>query len=359
MRAIAVAIGAILPWLLYALGLTIGLTPAAAILPPIWSSFENATVIHSSFVLLDQFLLVGIMGCLIAYIKARHSQSGSAIRMWSTLSGVSCAVAVGTKWTGICLLVSIALDTALLLYRRKQDLLNIFIRVLWFFAAFLCVYCAAWALHEALIINKHYAVNFQGWASVPSIFFDRLVWNHWSMIQGHLSIGPTDTFGSKWWQWLAGYRPLLFWQTDNATMYFFPNPIVWSGSIAFSALIFATLKIGKLMGIKMPSLQTKDISLLILTTAAANYLPNIFARRVLYLYHFLPTLSLMMIYNVWIMQQLNWVLPSRHQFARRVYIAAIVVPVGFFILTLPFSHGIVVKWGEVLKSMLEFQLPWR
>lgn len=359
MRSITAVVGSLVPMTVFALVAVMGGTAPVAFLAATLVSLENAVALHSSFVLLDQFLLLGIFGSLLFYILALHSHSGRRMVGLTVLSGVFLALAIGTKLTGICAAAAIFCDLVIRFCKAPSK--EFFWRhlriILWGLSAFLVVYLGSWVIHEFLLLGESYrGFGFELIAKLS----DRIVLSHWTILQGHLSLGASDTYGSRWWQWLLGYHPLLFWQDQFKTMYFFPNLLIWTGMVLiglFNLMLVGLSKMSKL-GAAEPHPPIRHVRLLILALAV-NFLPNIEIKRVLYLYHFLPSLLLLIILNSLCLQRLGLLAYLNNARQKLMFAVIIIVSLAGSVLTLPFSHGVRGGWSRVLKERMDREVNWR
>jgi dolichyl-phosphate-mannose--protein O-mannosyl transferase len=359
MRAIVAIVGSLVPVEVFALVTAIGGTPAIGLLTVAMISLENANMVDSSFALLNQFLLFGIFGALLFYVYSQDATSKWSTNGYAAISGLFLAVAIGTKFTGICAAAAIVFDLSIrTLKKRTMIAASRSLRIaLWGLFTFAVVYLGTWVLHEWILSPANYVGL--GWHVIQKMS-DQIVTNHWTIVQGHLSLGPSDTYGSRWWQWLGGYHPLLFWQDESKTIYFFPNLILWCGSV-FLLLFQATLwGLGHISNIgHVESRSTIRYWGLILVALGVNYLPNIEIRRVLYLYHFLPSLILVMILNGLCIQRLGLVHQLRHPREWKFFIGILTVFLIGSVLTIPFSHGLTGQVGRAIKERMDQEIKWR
>lgn len=355
MRTIGTIIGTTFPVLVFALTWAISGSALAAILASVWVSFENAMLIHSNFVLLDHFLLCGLFCALFFYIKLTRCQSTSPTIMYAALTGFGLGVALGTKFTGLSAAAAIGLD---LVYRllRKQLALNVFKRqIAWIGLVFVIVYFGSWSIHEHLLNADFYKVNF---LDALKQFIERIVTLHWSMLSGHLSLGSDDGLGSRWWQWLLGFKPLLLWQSEISTIYFFPNFIVWTGT-GFVTLFFSWLYLLSRATEKLPvmSLPFTKYRVLLLFIFFA-FVPNMFFSRVLYLYQYLPALCGLIVLNASLFYELG-VLSSSTRSPTRSFWFLVTIPIFCFVFTLPFTYGVEQPWAQAIKEAVQQQVKWK
>ena len=101
MRLIVACCGALLIPLVFVFVRELGGGPTAAIIAAILIAADNGLLIDSRYVLLNQFLLVGIVGCLVAVMRGARRDLDLAGAAWFSLAGAAAGLAVGTKLTGL------------------------------------------------------------------------------------------------------------------------------------------------------------------------------------------------------------------------------------------------------------------
>ncbi len=114
---------------------------------------------------------------------------------------------------------------------------------------------------------------------------------------GPLDLTKPDEIGSAWINWPIMNRTIsYFWSTDGSNKYAFiyllGNPIVWL-FVLISVYIGTSFLIVRVFGVKSNYLKDKFIILsALITLYFSNWLPFATIPRVMYLYHYIPALSI-------------------------------------------------------------------
>lgn len=160
----------------------------------------------------------------------------------------------------------------------------------------------------------------------------------------HTGLAATHPFQSSWWSWPILYRPIwLFTQTRDAlvsNIYAMGNPLIfWFGLIAVL-----------LTGIK-GVLERNNKLLFLIVAYLGFFLPWALSPRIMFLYHYLPSLPFLALSSGWLFSRL-WA-----RGARLIVLSFLIFTFSFFIFFYPHWTGIFVpRWLD----NLYYWLPsWR
>lgn len=326
LRFLPAIAGTLLPVVAFWLLLLLGAQIESALLGGILFCLENATLLEGRLMLMDTFLLLGILGALLFAVKAREGGLGH-----TALSGLFAAFACQTKFTG-----AVTLLAPILLWRGKRSRLAI--HMLIYGSVFLVAYTAPWFLHFSLLPKPGFGDVF---IKPTGHFFPDLFALHRVMYTANSGIATNHPDASPWWAWPLLKTPPFYWTKDSSFIYLFGNPVLWWGGLVGVLSAGAHALCGLVY--RARRLPFRIVSLLILYTA--SYAPLIPVKRPLFLYHYLTPLWLSVLVTVLWLEHVGWLVKLRYW----ILGAAVVC----FVLILPLTYGLTVP-----QAYLRF-LYWR
>jgi dolichyl-phosphate-mannose--protein O-mannosyl transferase len=259
-------------------------------------------------------------------------------------------MAVGTKLTGLtsALLVAVILSVPLLRGGNWVDTAR-----MGGIAALgaLVVYLGGWVLHF-LLLDQPGPGDIWG---VPSgnLVHD-IIDIHRSMFQANYGLAATHPNGSAWWGWPWMWRPLYYYAGPNFALYFVGNPVVWWGSsIGLLCVLWGLLR-GVFGGERSEnaSASTLVIRQLPLLGFLVSFLPFIVIPRVMFLYHYLPSLVFAVCTVALWLDRHGWTqegsFAEQSRAARWLLIA---IPVGFLVIS-PITYGFVLP-ADILSALVK------
>jgi dolichyl-phosphate-mannose--protein O-mannosyl transferase len=248
----------------------IGLLSAAAF------SLDGLALGMSRIGMNDSYILFFTLLSLYLYLKT--PPSGGASRNYF-LSALAFGFALASKWSAIW---AIPIFGIIFLTQKKK--LNL--SYLWFFTIPLVVYLAS--------------------------YFDMFLTGHtlktwWEMQQQmwwyHTGLRATHPYSSSWWTWPFLVRPIYLYTSDEiggmvARIYAFGNPFVfWFGfASVVSCLVFSFLERNKKLG-------------LIVFSYLIFFVPWALSPRIMFLYHYLPSVPFMAIAMGYILRRSPKLIP--------------------------------------------------
>lgn len=326
LRLLPTLAGTILPLIVFLLAQELGFSKRASFLAGLFTIFENALNIQSRFILLDAFLLLFGFSSLLFYFKYRHPESepwksprGSTSKSL-ILAGIFAGLAASVKWTGLAFL-GIILILELIRFSksvlhplessraeswgsrggRMADLLKSFFG---FILIPLAIYTSTFALHFYLLpksgpgdafmspeFQKTLAGNMhQNNAQTGNFnFINKFIELNKQMYLANQRIATIHPYGSRWYGWPFISRSVFFWQDTTGPrqekIYLLGNPLIWwAGTIAMFFLTIHGIK-----SLLHRKLLSKPGNFLLLGFFI-NLLPFIGISRVMFLYHYFPSL---------------------------------------------------------------------
>ncbi|MDP3731147.1 MAG: hypothetical protein Q8R34_01485, partial [bacterium] len=146
-------------------------------------------------------------------------------------------------------------------------------------------------------------------------------------------ITATHPYSSKWYSWPFLSRSVFFWQ-DTAgprpeKIYLLGNPFVWwAGSAALILLLIYSFK--KLLKKKLPNLTENFI----LLGFFINLLPFIGIGRVMFLYHYFPSLIFTILALAYLTDKAN---------KKSVFVFLTIISIAGFLYFSPLTYGLPIS----------------
>ena len=239
--------------------------------------FENLTFVMSRITMNDIFIT---FFAVCAFIFATLYLEKQKL-IWIFLTSVFLGLAIASKWTGFYAIIAILIFLSISCIKNHKSLLPLSLLIVIPFFIYLASYGQFW-------IQKHSIRQF--------IDLHKQIWWYQNRSDLQHPYGTTAIFctpkgleGPKTWcPWILDIRGVYFsletYGSKNGYIYALGNPLIfWSGIIAIS------YQIGKFITERK----------LILTLAIFGYfifwIPWIFTPRLLFLYHYLPSLPFLAI----------------------------------------------------------------
>jgi len=298
LRFLPAFFGSIFILLIYYLILKIGLSKKAAFLGAVLVLCDNAILTQSKLVLLDIFLL--FFGFLSFYFLLSFKdalQGSKKAYCFLALAAVSAGLSFSVKWTGLSFGGLVGLFFVFDVFKNfnaRRVALNLLIIVVLPFL----IYYSIFVVHF-LILTKPGSGDvvmssaFQNMQNSVSPSSNPTMWQKFVELNQKMSFYNSTTtsfhaFGSKWFQWPLGKRPIWYWSKSSAgkvsNIYLVGNFVVWWAvflGVAFSFIFLPYEFFRK----KLP-----PIFYLLTFGYFINLLPFVFITRVAFLYHYFPSL---------------------------------------------------------------------
>lgn len=192
----------------------------------------------------------------------------------------------------------------------------------------------------------------------------KVVWNNQKyMFAYHSGLKDDHFFSSPWYQWPIIFKPMWFYKGDELAqghmecISSFGNPLVWYAGLAstLASAALLVLKIRKRYAARTTQellSRKKEISLLVFVFIglATNFMPWVLVSRSMFIYHYFASLPFIMIFTVYIWQQL-----CKHYGKKVYYYMA-----GFFVLALILFIMFYPLWSgmEVTQKYVNDYLKW-
>lgn len=351
LRAAPALAGSLFPFIIFLILRQLGASRAMSFFAGMLILLDSAEVIQSRVIALDSILLVATFGSLASFLAAR-SRKGWPRYAFFILAGALAGLAVGTKFTGLAALALIGMFVIYYLIRAKDNSE----RLEWFWGGVLIlvagfiVYASGWLLHYSLLTLPGEGDAWQ----IPSqnVVADIMAM-HKIMLNANYNLTATHPYMSPWWTWPGMRRPVFYWQSQGAYMYFIGNPAVWWGA----SIVFLSGIAGYALSfIHRKKVEHWESIVILLAGFGIAFMPLIRVPRALFLYHYLtPLVFSLMLAAFWLDKE---VLAEKTKEKRQIfYIAAFLVVLALFILFSPFVYGF--KISESWYALLYWFPTWR
>jgi dolichyl-phosphate-mannose-protein mannosyltransferase len=342
--------GSLVPVLVFIILVQLGASLWAAVLGGWAVLFDNALLLQTRVLALDGTLILSMLGAISLALLAISQRSVLRQSLLSLGAGLCVGMAVGTKLTGLtsALLVAVILLAPLLQGGKLLDAIRMSA-----FAATgaIVVYLGGWVLHF-LLLDQPGPGDIWG---VPSgTLVHDIIDIHRSMFQANYGLTATHPNGSAWWGWPWMWRPLYYYAGPNFALYLIGNPVVWWGSsIGLLCVLWGLLR--GVFGGERPenaSATTLVIRHLPLLGFLVSFLPFIVIPRVMFLYHYLPSLVFAVCAVALWLDRHGWT--QKGGFAeqsRAVRWLLIAIPVGFLVIS-PITYGFALP-SDILSALVK------
>lgn len=240
--------------------------------------------------------LIAVFLALAGYAAWRLRAGPVPARGWMWWTAIACALGAASKWNAmfdLVLVLAVALGIVLLPRPKWRLPLDLFASLVLAttMGVYLASYIPSFAIaHPATYETKHDLDGFIDLQKQMFIYHDYTV-----------ALEKPHPYSSKWWEWPLLYQPVAYWYQDfrkgaaandpNACclgeIIAIPNPLTWwFGLLSVPFLGYlAWLRRGR-------------GELLLLLAYFAQWLPWIASPRMLFEYHFLPNLPIIILADV-------------------------------------------------------------
>lgn len=297
-------------------------------------AFENLTFVMSRITMNDIFLVFFVIGAFIfTYLYSKHRRL-----KYLLLTSIFLGLALATKWSGV---FAIGVIFGFLLFYEKRYY-KISLKLVFLIFIPLIVYILSYSQYFLL----GYSVN-------EFIGLHKQIWWYQNRSDLEHTYGSTSLFcaphgldGEKTLcPWIFNIRPVYFSYTDyeegkSGYIYALGNPMVfWLGVIAISYMVGKTVQKRSLKNI------------LILLAYFVFWVPWIFSPRILFLYHYLPSIPFIAIALGYEFRDIY-----RSKFKHVVLILMIAIAISFLYL-FPISSGLPIDSSTINRYL--FIPSWR
>lgn len=261
-----------------------------AILAAILMTFDCFHFAQTRMGTVDSFLVLFMMLSVLfmyKYIVMDKKEKLSKKLTNLFLSGLFIGCAIATKWTGLYVGLGLAIVFfAHLIYqntgkRKKKDKDKDFVKIILSCVLFFVVVPIVIYILSYLLFPTVYPGKVEGISGI--------IEQTKNMFDYHSKLTATHDFASKWYTWPVMYKPVWYYVgyyggNIKSTIVGIGNPAIWWFGIIASIFTLA-----------MAILKRRKEDLFILVFILCTWLPYLFIGRVMFMYHYFPTLPFIML----------------------------------------------------------------
>lgn len=334
--------GTLLPLVLFALALELGISRYGAFASGFLAAIENSLITQSRFILLDAFLL--LFGFAAFFCYARFWRRGGS--WWLFSAGILATLAVSIKWTGGSFLGIIGLIELYRLVSKRAGIRHWIMSGIALVAIPFVIYYMFFALHFSLLYksgsgDSFMSVGFQktlagnayehGINIAGPTPFGKFIELNAQMYLSNQRLTATHPYSSPWYAWPLMIRPIFYWISSSTPItasgseriYLMGNPLLW---------YMATVAMLMLMLRAVMWQENKPLAWIIIGGYVINLLPFIGVKRVMFLYHYFIPL-------IFAIGALIYILESMPN-ARRKLAAVALISLISFLYFAPLTYGL-------------------
>lgn len=278
--------------------------------------FDGLFLVQSRMARLDVIYFFFILSAYYLFFSYLESNSFRKAHIFILLAGVAFGLSLSTKWFSLAALIPIfIIYLSQGKWWQNTRLKNIFyffpaVRLSWFYF-FLYFFVIPFALYF-LIWQIHYGLT----ATRPVTWYE-----NYKILTYHESITEVHTYGSPFWSWPLNIQPFpYFFEKAGGKIKVITelgNPLIW-----WPALV------GALYALRKYLFRDKKINLILLIFLA-HFLPFIFIRRSLFLYHFLPAAPFLWLIFIYLLND-YWQKNKKNKVIIACYLLLVVISFVFF-----------------------------
>ena len=261
-----------------------------AILAAILMTFDSFHFAQTRMGTVDSFLVLFMMLSVLfmyKYIVMDKKEKISKKLKNLFLSGLFIGCAIATKWTGLYVGLGLAIVFFIhLIFQntgkkknkdKDKDLVKIILCcVLFFVVVPIVIYVLSYLLFPMVYPDKVEGIS-------------GIIEQTKNMFSYHSKLTATHDFSSKWYTWPVMYKPVWYYVgyyggNIKSTIVGIGNPAIWWFGI-----------IASIFTLVMAILKRRKEDLFILTFILCTWLPYLFIGRVMFMYHYFPTLPFIML----------------------------------------------------------------
>lgn len=339
LRFLPALFGVLFILVVYQIVIALGGSKKAAFLAGLLIVFDNAFLVESKFILVDNFLFFFGFSSILVYLLSQNQENRIKKYLFYFSSMILAGLAFSIKWTGLSFL-GIIFSLSFINFLRSISLKRLFkllVEVIISIILFIFTYSLFFIPHFKILSlsgpgDAFMSQDFQktlikegqeqGYLSFGSKFIE-LNQKMYSYNTG-LTKGHTDS--SKWYQWPLMRKPVWYWEKKDietaANIYLMGNPLIWlSGLLAVFWGIYRFFK-------------TRNKAYFVLLLGYfANLLPYVFVTRAAFIYHYLPSLTFAIILLA------LWINKTKKEF----YLSYLITAFLIFLIISPISYGAVLS----------------
>ena len=347
-----------------------------SLLAALLASLDGLLLVQSRIAMNDIHVTFLILLTAIMYRLFRDSQSQLQLNKWLWLTGLSAGLAMGTKWSGLFILIFVwmyelwSLVTSHAQFKKKMKfflqrlvvlgVLPLIIYILSYSHMFLqgkTLVCLSDRVQQGKCYYEELPVAGHTFRFYASHFYElhRQIWWY----QTHLT--ATHSYQSRPWQWFFDLRPVwMYVKYEDAdhigNIYSQGNPLLfWTGDVALIA------SLGGLAGISLLAFKRRSLSktqlkkikpawtqyepvLFVLLAYSIVWIPWQLSPRIMFFYHYTPAVPFLCInLAFWLHQLFSPATKQDRLLSQSLAWTTLLIIALTFVLFYPNWTGIVVS----------------
>ena len=325
---------------------------------------ENALLVDTRFALIEPIMICAALGAMSLYLAARRR---NGLQRWALLaaSTLLAGLAMTSKWTGASGLAVVLAAWAYDMWRESRRVPRIVGEGALLVAIPVAVYVATFAIHFALLRRTGVDQSFMSIAFRRTLIggpqYDSTarmsLWAKLRDVHRAIRIGNrqleyvTHPASSPWYTWPIMKHPIGMWENDAVAsgrkqmIILLGNPVVWWGALLGTLAALAAL--ARMARRKLTTPEQRYGLGFLAGAFAINYVPFMFIWRLMYLYHYLFALLVLVLLAAFAVGTVaGWneggddmLLRFSSRRSRRAYLAIVALIVIGFLYFLPFTYG--------------------
>ncbi len=289
-------------------------------------TFESLVFVQSRIATVDIFIVVFTLSATLFFVMYAKKEKW----YYLFLTGGFCGLTVSVKWSGVLSLGFLGFLSLIVTIHQERIGITVKGRPIRIIALKVIPKLAvAFILIPAAVYFLSY---------LP-LFFHNHTWGdlielHKQMYYYHSGLQATHPYQSRWWQWPLLLRSIYLYLDTQAQgvraahIYALGNPFIWWTGVGF--VLYSLIEVAR----------KENFILYFLTLSVfAYWLPWSFSPRITFLYHFLPSLSFMLIIAAYFLNQL-W---ERWRYGKICVIVYFFVAICFFFYFYPILAAIPIS----------------
>ena len=348
-RLVPALFGTVLAGVIFILLRLMNVSRLFALLGGVAIALDNALIVESRFILMDNILLVATFGAITSAIASIKVHSKLASWIFVIITGILVGASMGIKFTGLIAGGLVIILWIVEAWKKKRAIVASWAaKAIIVGVCAIVVYLGAWAIHFSILTLPG---SGDVWGVPTGNFAQDIVSIHQEMISANYNLTAGHPYGSKWWTWPFMIRPVFYWQgnSGNQFVYLLGNPAVWWGGFIFFCIAMLAMIVSAIQKKKI-AIKNSGYAWLMIIGYLWAYVPLMRVPRVLFLYHYLTPLVFSIIIAIW------WM--DKHVVRKKEFVitACIVIFLGFlYISPLTYGYPIPSFWQTML-----FSIPsWR
>ena len=292
-------------------------------------TFESFIFTLSRITMVDIFMANFVLLASLFVVKYAKTQK----TYFLFLAGAFCGASMSIKWSGVYIAEFLAGVSFFLIYYFEvynadtrgssfiKSVLNIFPRmILAFMIIPLLIYIATY---------------------IPFFYFGNSIGDfvdlQASIFNYHKGVTDTHPYSSQWWQWPLSLKPIYFHFEDlggkYAYIYALGNPFIW-----WTGCVFLLIGIFQVIRKESPAL------IFIIISVFAYWIPwALSPRKLIFLYHFLPSLLFILLISAYYLNAL-W---TKSKYGIAVVVIYMVIAIGVFFYFYPILTALPIAPNEI------------